>query len=160
MWKNIVVWGRPQTTIWRMRNVCWIPKARSTLSQYVILIAFPLHQWLRERASTLHYAYIACLVVYKVGRLWDVIIVLLGMDAYNHIKLIVVRCTDAFTRTGLCFVVVVVVVEVAFVSVCCHHPRFATSWWQNPFPSFLFQVTLRHVLTSAPLNFECEGTSQ
>ena len=30
--------------------------------QYVILIAFPRQQWFRERASLLHYMYIACLV--------------------------------------------------------------------------------------------------
>jgi hypothetical protein len=31
--------------------------------QYVILIAFPLQQWFRERASVLRYTYIACLVL-------------------------------------------------------------------------------------------------
>ena len=31
---------RPQTTIWRMRTECWIPKATNTHSEYVILIAF------------------------------------------------------------------------------------------------------------------------
>ena len=39
--KNIVERGRSQMTIWRMRIACWIPQARSTHSQYVILIAFP-----------------------------------------------------------------------------------------------------------------------
>jgi len=33
-----------------------------THSEYVILIASQLQQWLRERASTLRYMYIACLV--------------------------------------------------------------------------------------------------
>jgi len=28
-----------------------------------MLIAFPQHQWLHERASTLSYAYIACLII-------------------------------------------------------------------------------------------------
>jgi len=38
-------------------------------TEYVILIAFPLLQWLYECASILHYAYIACLVfvVFSVG---------------------------------------------------------------------------------------------
>jgi len=49
-------------TIWRMRVVCWIPKATNTHSGCVILIAFPLQQWLQERASMLRYMYIACLV--------------------------------------------------------------------------------------------------
>jgi hypothetical protein len=32
----------------RMRVVCWITKAKYTHSEYVILIAFPLQQWLHE----------------------------------------------------------------------------------------------------------------
>jgi hypothetical protein len=55
MWKNIVERGRPQI-IWRLRFACWIPKATNTHSQYVILIAFPLQQWLYERASVLRYS--------------------------------------------------------------------------------------------------------
>jgi hypothetical protein len=37
-------------TIWCMCNACWVPKATNTHSEYVILIAFLLHQWLHERA--------------------------------------------------------------------------------------------------------------
>ena len=33
----------------RMRIACWITKATDTHSEYVILIAFPRQQWLRER---------------------------------------------------------------------------------------------------------------
>ena len=29
-WKDIVEWGRPQMTIWRMCIACWIPKATDT----------------------------------------------------------------------------------------------------------------------------------
>jgi hypothetical protein len=43
-----------------MRFVCWITKATDIHSEYVILIAFPLQQWLRERASMLRYMYAAC----------------------------------------------------------------------------------------------------
>jgi len=49
-------------TLWRMRIACWMPKAANTHSYYVILIGFPLQQWLHERASVLRYTYIACLV--------------------------------------------------------------------------------------------------
>jgi len=42
MWKNIVQPGRPQMTIWRMRIACCVTKATNTLSEYVILISFPL----------------------------------------------------------------------------------------------------------------------
>jgi hypothetical protein len=38
---------------WRMRFACWINKSTDTRSEYVILIAFPRQQWLRERASML-----------------------------------------------------------------------------------------------------------
>ena len=44
----------------RIRIPCWIPKTTNTHSQYVILIAFLLQQWLHERASVLRYTYIAC----------------------------------------------------------------------------------------------------
>jgi hypothetical protein len=64
MWKNIVEPDRPQMTVSRMRIACWIPKATNTHSEYVILIAFPLHQWLHERASMLRYTYIACLAYF------------------------------------------------------------------------------------------------
>ena len=60
MWKNIVELGRPQMTVWRMRNVCWMSKTTSTHSEYVTLIAFLLQQLLHERASVLRYMYTAC----------------------------------------------------------------------------------------------------
>ena len=61
MWKNIVQPDRPQK--WRMRIACWITKATNTNSEYVIFIAFPLQQWLHERASMLLCTYINCLVL-------------------------------------------------------------------------------------------------
>ena len=39
-----------------------LSQTRAPTHTYVILIAFPLQQWLRERASTLRYTYIACIV--------------------------------------------------------------------------------------------------
>ena len=63
MWKNVLELDRPQIKIWRTRIACWIPKATNTLLEYVILIAFPLQQWLHERASILRYAYINCLIL-------------------------------------------------------------------------------------------------
>jgi hypothetical protein len=51
-----------ENIIRRMRTACWIPKATDTDSEYVILIAFTLQQWLHERASTLRYTYIDCFV--------------------------------------------------------------------------------------------------
>jgi hypothetical protein len=58
----------------RMRFACWITKATDTHAEYVILIAFPRQQWLRERASVLHilpvllisrvmYTYLCCYIV-------------------------------------------------------------------------------------------------
>ena len=61
MWKNIVELRRPHMTLRRMHIACWIPKATDIHSQYVILIACPLEQWLHERASMLLYRDIACL---------------------------------------------------------------------------------------------------
>jgi hypothetical protein len=62
MWKNIVELGMPQMTIWRIGIAYWMPKATSEHSEYGILIAFLLQQWLHESASMLRYTYIACLV--------------------------------------------------------------------------------------------------
>jgi len=44
----------------RMRIAYWTPDSTDTFSQYVILIVFPLQQWLREPASLLH-LHIQCL---------------------------------------------------------------------------------------------------
>jgi hypothetical protein len=63
IWKNNVESGRPQMTIRYMRNACLILKATDTHSEYVILIAFPLQQWLHVCASVLCYMYSACLVL-------------------------------------------------------------------------------------------------
>ena len=57
MWKNIVERGRPQMTVWRMSIACWITKATNTHSEYVILIALPLQQWLHERACLVFVKY-------------------------------------------------------------------------------------------------------
>ena len=46
------------STVRRTHFACWKIQARDTHSEYVILIAFPLQQWLRERASMLRYTYI------------------------------------------------------------------------------------------------------
>ena len=74
MWKNTAERGRPQMTIWRMRVVCWIPKAKNTHSSCVILIAFPLQQRLHESASLLHYKYSVGLVRFSLA----------GMDGCVH----------------------------------------------------------------------------
>ena len=68
MWKNIVQRGRLQMTILRMRIACWILKATHTHThtRYVILFAFPLLQWLHERASMLRCTYFACLVLFRM----------------------------------------------------------------------------------------------
>ena len=63
LWDNVEKYGRadrPQMAIWRMRTACCITKPTNTHSEYVILIVFALQQWLKERASMLRYAYIAC----------------------------------------------------------------------------------------------------
>jgi hypothetical protein len=65
MWKNIVEPEKPLTAILRMRIAYCVPKARDTHSEYVIIIGFPLQQWLQERASMLHHTCIASLVIYR-----------------------------------------------------------------------------------------------
>jgi len=82
MWKNIVDSDKPQITILLMCILCWIPKATDTQSEYVILIAFQLQQWLNESPSMLRYTCIGCLVfienlvpykteIYSVDRMYN-----------------------------------------------------------------------------------------
>jgi len=52
--------GNLQRTIWRSRNACWILKATNTHSEYVILTAFPLQQYVHEGACLLR-CYVICL---------------------------------------------------------------------------------------------------
>ena len=49
--------------IWHMCISCWIAKATNTHSEYVIIIAFPLQQWLHESASVLRHMQIAFIVI-------------------------------------------------------------------------------------------------
>ena len=55
--------AKDDNIIRRMRFACWLPKATNTYSEYGILIACSLLQWLQERALMLSYTYIACLVL-------------------------------------------------------------------------------------------------
>ena len=51
-------------TVWRMHIARWIPKATNTLSEYVMLEAFLLQQWLHEHASLLRCMYTDCIVTH------------------------------------------------------------------------------------------------
>jgi hypothetical protein len=64
LWDNVEKYCRAgqaavDNKIWHMGIACWIPQATHTYPDYVILIAFPLQQWLHERASMLWYTYSA-----------------------------------------------------------------------------------------------------
>ena len=65
MWKNIVESGSPKMTILWRQFPCWIIKATNTHSECVILIDFPLQQWLHERATVLRYVYTACIAFFR-----------------------------------------------------------------------------------------------
>jgi len=64
MWKNVADPGRPQMTLkYGARALSpWITKATNTHLEYVIILAFPLQQWLHECPSMLRYMHFACLV--------------------------------------------------------------------------------------------------
>ena len=62
MWTNIIQLGRPQMIVWCMRIAYGITEATNTHTDYAILIALPLQQWLYEHASP--NTYIACLVMH------------------------------------------------------------------------------------------------
>ena len=60
MWKNMVQPYRPQTTVWHMHVMGWMPKATDAHSEYVTLQVFTWQLCLCEHASVLCYTYIAC----------------------------------------------------------------------------------------------------
>jgi hypothetical protein len=62
IWKNIIEPDRQQMTVWGMCIACWIPQATNTHTEYIIFIAFPLH----ECPSMLLYMCIASLVTCTV----------------------------------------------------------------------------------------------
>ena len=68
MYKKAVQPDRPQMAIRRKRAECWLPQTTNTHSEYVIIIVFPMQQWLQERASVLRYAYIADIVLFLQKR--------------------------------------------------------------------------------------------
>jgi hypothetical protein len=49
MWKNVVESDRTKMTIWRLHIAFWIPKKINAHSGYVIVITFPLQQWLPSK---------------------------------------------------------------------------------------------------------------
>jgi len=48
--------------VWGMHISSWLAKATNVLSEYVILIAFLLQQWLHKHTSAVCCTYIACIV--------------------------------------------------------------------------------------------------
>jgi hypothetical protein len=62
-------YGRARRAVdemWRTRIACWIHNVTNTHLEYVILIAFPLQQWLQKHTSMSRYKYTACLFIYMV----------------------------------------------------------------------------------------------
>jgi len=58
MFSNLLFESRAVCEI-MWKNTVWPDKATNTHSDYVILIVFPLQQWLHDHTSALHYTYIA-----------------------------------------------------------------------------------------------------
>jgi hypothetical protein len=82
MWKPIVETDRPQLTIWLTRIECWMLKAKNTLSECVILNAYPLQQWFHETA----YCYVipTLLVLFIFGQSAWLSVVFLYYTAAIH----------------------------------------------------------------------------
>lgn len=64
IWKRILQPGMPQMTIWLVYIACWITKAKSPHSEYVLLNVFQLQQLLNQSISMLRYTYTACFLCY------------------------------------------------------------------------------------------------
>jgi hypothetical protein len=68
--------GRTHDNVTRRTPIaCWITQATDTLPEYVILIAFPRQQWLRERAAMLRHSTLPVLfeliVVLCFNYIWE-----------------------------------------------------------------------------------------
>jgi hypothetical protein len=73
LWKIMGESDRPHTSILRrMRFTCWISKSTDAISECIILAAFPLQHWLRERASMIR-LYVHCLSDVETGCWWDIL---------------------------------------------------------------------------------------
>jgi hypothetical protein len=68
MWENILELERPQMKMWPVCISRWAPNATYAHSEYVILIAFLLQQWLHKRASVLRYSTWPVLLIVKSKR--------------------------------------------------------------------------------------------
>jgi len=72
-WSNVAICGTAtqgteESITRRMSFACWITKATDTHSECVMLVAFPLQQWVHEHASMLR-LYVHCLsFCYYLGR--------------------------------------------------------------------------------------------
>jgi hypothetical protein len=74
--------GSPQMAIWHTHIARWMPKAtythKHTHTPYVILLAFPLQQWLFKCTSMVHYAYIAYLVELTIAFISFIFLIMSG----------------------------------------------------------------------------------
>ena len=62
--KSLRLWDNVEKYFRAGRAQMTIPKGTNTHSEYVILIAFPLQQWLHGRFSVLRYTHIICFVLF------------------------------------------------------------------------------------------------
>ena len=94
--KNFVQLDRPRMTTWRVRIACWIIKATNTHSEYVIFIAFPIHQLLQERPSMLRHS------IMPNNCLSQLLSVIINQFIFAHCRTIVqVRC-NMFRPSAFC----------------------------------------------------------
>jgi hypothetical protein len=80
MWKNNGEPVVPEMEIWRMRIACYISKAKNTLSEQVIRIAFLLQQWLHERVWRLRYGTLPPLFHVRCSFLPRICVILLDVS--------------------------------------------------------------------------------
>ena len=70
--KFLRIRGRFLTEYTMSRIACWIPKVTHAHSEYLILIAFSLQQWLHECAWMVGHPYFACLFSVWAPELLDI----------------------------------------------------------------------------------------
>ena len=101
MWKNILQPGRPEMTIKKDHALFTLDNSgcrhTHTHTEYIILIAFPRQQWLRERVSMSRHTYITSYVTKQLGERRKSA----GCWQQDTVRSALCACTPVQTLSGL-----------------------------------------------------------
>jgi hypothetical protein len=109
LWDNVEKYGTARQAtdgimIRRMHLACWVTKATDTHSEYVILIAFPRQQWLRERFSMWRLCVhcLSCYLLDHKSSFWTICVQKIKVEAIRKNARITTKfCYAGYRRCSL-----------------------------------------------------------